>query len=537
MKKQIGVGFVGVLLGIFAGLSGSTLIPMEGEITPAELKNLGLLQAELKLEAENLHSAVPEELQTQAAEHIQNLRVFRKFLRGVYDYNVNVIPEPGPIFEDLPFDVPAMPEYTIPKKFECDWIITGGVATSNHGLGRVGEGKPNFIAVAYRLSIEAGLDLPISFGIWDNGGKVFPGGQYSQSNDYSLFVPDDQGGYEDIEIELVGLDDSCEVTVGWSKKWGQAKYIGLFNIGLRGEGDSFVIRANEGVGTLIMDGCYFLPGPKFDGTGKKHTSGLHLDNWETFVWTNHQFRGVTPSDPGTLFREHCGYLKSCIGQEPGTGTWIVGNTMNGGNRTNFQVRPERLHDDGTPGNAWPNAPLIIAYNESDGYGFEHGNTPTTADGGSAITVWSNPNFDTFVFGNRITNARYGCLVLSGQKANRNYLNANGYPIKSVYLYDNLFENKNGNRTCASITSVGEVHIYPDNTFQGNGASDLVLGSPWVMQDNSIEPIDNGTISIYGQAAVDEISLLNVDSYDPDNLSKKIPITRAVLESYAVTAAQ
>lgn len=441
---------------------------------------------------------------------------------------------PGFAFEGLPFDVPPIPAYRYPTLDDCDWIVSGGRAKSTRGLADVTGGDP--IARAYKASLAAGQELPITFGVRDNGGRIWPGGQYSQSNAYSLVVPDGGGGYRDISIEFLGLDDSCEIALGWSTRWGRASYIGAFNIGLRGGSDSFVIRANEGIGRLVLDGCYWLPGKKSDGSPQNHASGLHIDNWETFIWRNHQWRGVLPTDPGIKVREHSGYLKSCVGTGPEAGTWIVGNNLKGGNRTNFQVRPERLHDDGTIGNAWPRGPLVVAYNYSDGYGFTHGNTPTTADGGSALTIWTNPFDHTYVFGNRITDARYGCLVLSAQKPNRNYLNSNGYPIRSVYLADNVFENRNGNRGCVSITSVEEVHFYEGNQIQGAPSGDLTLGNTWVMDPApvpGIEDIDNGRIFIHGAETLAGLQALRVKGYDPENPSKDKPISDAKLASYLV----
>ncbi len=462
---------------------------------------------------------------------------------------------PGFAFEGLPFDVPPIPAYRYPTVDDCDWIVANGRATSTRGLSAI-TGKDT-IAAAYKASLSAGQELPITFGVRDNGGRIWPGGEYSQSNSYSLVVPDGGGGYRDISIEFLGLDDSCEISLGWSTRWGRAAYIGVFNLGLRGGTDSFVIRANDGIGKLVLDGAYWLPGKKAvykvddegvplrDASGAKifshwvvanHSSGLHVDNWETFIWRNHQWRGVLPTDPGIKVREHSVYLKSCVGKGPEAGTWIVGNNLKGGNRTGFQIRPERLKDSGGVGNAWPQGPVVVAYNYSDGYGFTHGNTGSTADGGSALTVWTNPFDHTYVFGNRITDARYGCLVLSAQKANRNYLNANGYPIRSVYLADNVFENRNGNRGCVSITSVEEVHFFADNVIQGAPSGDLTLGNPWVMNPAplpGIEDIDNGQIFIHGADTLAGLQALRVKTYDPANPKNSKPVSDAKLATFLV----
>jgi len=432
-------------------------------------------------------------------------------------------PFEGHEFTGLPFNAPAIPNYRIPTIDDCDWIIEDDAkktAVSTHGLPAIDKYNNN-IAAAYRASIKAGHTLPITFGIWGNGGRVHVGGLYNANSDHSLTVTNPDGSYQSLSVEFVGLDDSCEIMLGWATKYGYPDYIGAYNIGLRGPNDSFIIRANEGVDKIVIDGCWWLPNVGF-GPGGMHASGIHVDNWHTFVWRNHQFRGVLPSDPGTLFREHSAYLKSCIDNDGGT--WIVGNNLLNGGRTGFQIRPQRLSSDGTLEDARPQGVVVVAYNTSDGYG-DHG------DGGGAITVWSNPDNDTYVFGNKITDAFFQCLVVSPQAPDRDFTNANGFPIKSLYLYDNEFENERSRRGCASITGVETVHLFWDNTFDGSPNADLALDSSWAM--HAVQGPANGEVRIYGRQNVDYIKTLNVKTWDPNNSNGGLPVPKATLESYFV----
>lgn len=403
-------------------------------------------------------------------------------------------------YPDLPFNAPLPPEYKIPTEASCHVVID--------------DYKTNVIAGLYTSHVNKGKDLPFIVGVKGDGGKVWPGGQYSASNDYSIPL-------EDVEIEIVGLTDDAEVGVGWSTKYGNCKSIKLFNIGLRGDSDSFVIRANEPVGTVIMDGCWFLNGTRSSGGEMFHTSGLHIDNYETLVIANH--RNMT----GIRFHEHSFYLKSCVGIGPDAGTWIVGCNLTGGNRTGFQRRPQQFRDDDifVKSNAWPRGPFVVAYNYSHDFGWEHDDK----SGGSVITIWTAPDDDVFIFHNTILNARYGCLVLSGQPPHKDFLNTNGYPIRRAHVYANKLENSAGDRGCVSFTGVEDLHLWEDNGFVGD-SGDLTLGNPWAMEADAI---DNGKITIHGRATLDYLLTKNVRTYNPDDWGKYIQMPDEQLSAYLV----
>lgn len=408
-------------------------------------------------------------------------------------------------FGQLPFSPPPIPAYRIPRASDCDWILRDGVARSTRDLGelRAADHDGYLLAPAYSASMRdrqenpgLGADRPVIFGVYGDAGGVVLAGGWSLHSPRSLFWKNRAGEFTDIKVSIVGLDPRSEVRISWDRRWGWPSSIGLFNIGLRGNNDSFVIRANEGVGKLIIDGCWWLACKQYAGTNQRHASGMHIDKWDVLVWRNHLWRGKNPGSPGIDLREHSAYLKSARG-----GTWIVGNDLRGGNRTGFQIRPE-------PGkNELPKGDLVIAYNYAKGYGWNNGSSKATYDGGSCITVWSNPNASTYVFGNRITDAKYGCLTITAQGDDKNWLGESGFPIGPVYLHGNTFENKRGDRAMAAITSAEEVHIF-ENDFQGQ----LILNDQWGMTRHGIA---NGPTYLRHK------SLLKIDLWTFDPRTKGI----------------
>ena len=371
--------------------------------------------------------------------------------------------EAPPRLNDLPFAdlLPSFPQYRIPTLDDCHWTIDNGVAQSRHGLDDIDD--EYLVGAAYRASIEAGHVLPIRFCVYDNAGQAVFGGGYSQYGNRSIFVRDGEG-YLPLEAEFVGLTDTAEMQIGWDVKWGKLEHLGLYNIGLRGPNDSFIIRANSGIGTLIIDGCWWLASrsyaPGGEHAGSRHASGMHIDKWDTLVWRRHRWRGERPDEPGINLREHSGYLKSSRGQ-----TWILENDLRGGNRTGFQIRPQR------DSNERPVGPVVVAYNRAQGYGWNNGHTPETYDGGSALTIWTNPDDMTFVFRNEITDAKYGCLMVGAQPPEKNWLNERGFAIGEVFIAENRLENLQGDRGAFEVTGVERLHMYANEvqdqiTFDG-----------------------------------------------------------------------
>ena len=340
----------------------------------------------------------------------------------------------------------------------------------------------------------------------DNAGEAVFGGGYSRSSNRSVFI-ETEDGFENLQAEFLGLTDTAEVQVSWDTKWGRVDYLGLFNIGLRGPNDSFVIRANSGIGRLIIDGCWWLAHTEFAQRGGRHASGMHIDNWDLLVWRRHKWRGETPESPGINLREHSGYLKSSNGE-----TWIVQNDLRGGNRTGFQIRPQASNNDR------PVGPVVIAYNRAEGYGWNNGSTPETFDGGSAISVWSNPDAPTFIFRNTITDAKYGCLMVGAQDHERNWYNDQGYPIADVHVAENVFDNPRADRGAVSVSGVEALHLYL-NDVDGR----ITLDNAWASSRHGIK---NGDVRLYDEALVD----IEIHTFD-ESLGRNRTMTRTEKESF------
>jgi len=167
------------------------------------------------------------------------------------------------------------------------------------------------------------------------------------------------------------------------------------------------------------------------------------------------------------------------------------NDLRGGNRTGFQIRPQADE------NQRPRGPQVISGNTAVGYGWNMGDTPATFDGGSCITVWANPEDRTWIFGNTITDAKYGCLMVGGQGPDRNWLNADGFPIHQVLIWGNTFENaQEGHpaglpkRSAASITAVEELHWGENAMLEG---ARLTLNDQWGIQTHGIH---NGLVQLH-----------------------------------------
>ena len=414
-------------------------------------------------------------------------------------------------FPGLPFEVPPIPAYRKPGPEDCDWIIQDGVARSRRALPDIlaSDHEGYLLGPVYQASREArrnrnslAKDRPVTIGVMDDAGEGVLCGGWSVHSPRSVFSKNSQGTFEDVAIEIVGLSESCEVSISWDTRWGQPKLIGLFNIGIRGRNDSFIIRANAGVDRLIIDGCWWLPNKGYAGTNQRHASGMHIDRWGELIWRNHRWRGERPGTPGINLREHSAYLKSAR-----VGTWIVGNDLRGGNRTGFQIRPEPAK------NEIPVGPIVIANNVAAGYGWNNGSDPSSYDGGSCITVWTNPNDSTYVFGNSITDAKYGCLTITAQGPENNWTGADGFPIGPVFLAGNTFENRRGDRDPVAITACQEVHLYP-NEVQGR----FVLNNAWGMR---IHGIANGPVLAHDPVATElDLWTWNLKSERLEKIGKK-----------------
>ena len=274
---------------------------------------------------------------------------------------------------------------------------------------------------------------------------------------------------------------------------------------------------------MDVGGCRAVHAIRVESTKAVVASGMHINGWSLLVWRRHRWRGDTPDSPGGDFREHSAYLKASRGE-----TWILENDLRGGNRTGFQIRPEVGETDR------PIGPVIIAYNHAHGYGWNNGSTPETYDGGSALSVWTNPESATFIFRNEITDAKYGCLMVGGQPPGRNWLNANGFPMSTVFVAENVFTNPRGDRGAVSLTSIEDLHLY-GNEISGR----LTLNSEWGMRRHGIA---NGEMYLYDP----ETARAPIHTYDPnqertrqmsDAEKSELLVTTPILPSHSVVCLQ
>ena len=400
----------------------------------------------------------------------------------------------------LPFadQLPSFPEYEIPIEADCEWIIEEGRAVSTRGLATLtGE---YLVGQAYRASVAAGHELPVDVGVRDDAGSVVFAHGWNQYGNRSVFIKTGPETYAGLRCRIVGLDDECEVQVSWGARWGFVEELGLYNIGLRGPSDSFIIRSQDTIGDLTIDGCWWLQRREAPTDGSvAHASGMHIGGWRRLIWRRHRWRGEKPDQPGVNLREHSAYLKSSRGE-----TWIVENDLRGGNRTGFQIRPEPGH------NEQPVGPVVIARNFADGHGWNHGDSRRSFDGGCVISVWSNPAGKTFVVGNRITDAKYGCLLLGGQPRGKNWFNERGFPIGETWIWHNVFENSHGGRqaglprrAAVDITGPERVHFGPTELPEG---AQVIVDSAWGIERHGVH---TGEIRVYDAG----LTRANIWKYD------------------------
>jgi hypothetical protein len=139
-----------------------------------------------------------------------------------------------------------------------------------------------------------------------------------------------------------------------------------------------------------------------------------------------------------------------------------------------------------------------------------------------------PESDVYVFGNRITDARYACLTISGQGAARNWLNAGGHPIRNVHVYGNTFTNVGAGRAAkrgaVSLSAAEVVHFYPGNEIASNNA-EVSIDDPWNMGVNGILL---GELVIYGQETEDYLRELDLLTWDPGSPNKALPYDKSRL---------
>lgn len=367
----------------------------------------------------------------------------------------------------LPFasELPPLPSYAKPRRSDCDWIMPPG----SSGVGAV-----------YRDWLSQGhtTDEVFTIGIEGAVENIRVGHGWGHLGADTIGTQNRTGK---IRIRLVGLTEDAEAKLDIGQQWALVDRLEVHDLGLRGQSSNFIVGTiNNGtpLGDLVFDGCWFLEG---QNRLNHHASGAHISDCRSLVIANHKNKA------GTGFREHCFYLKSTT-EGP---TWIVDSDLSGGNRTWFQRRPQRGD------NARPAGPVMVFRNHGEPYGWNHGSDGSSYDGGSAITIWTAPDDSVYVAGNRVTDAKYGCLMIGGQGQARDHTPAGVHPIQRAWVWDNDFENLRGDRACAAVSSTGEVHIGP-NRFESSRQS-LVLDSEW--QVNRVG-IPNGSVTLHDPALVD-----------------------------------
>lgn len=378
-----------------------------------------------------------------------------------------------PDFSQLPFAdlMPAWTPYKIPTEEDCDWIVEGPRARhceSGHEIQASPSWDGDYAVAgdAYRWSASRGdLDGPLVFGIKGNGGRamVCTGGDPSESQSLSRPWADK---YATVRAQFVGLTDDAEVVLGWSNRYGYAAEVSAFNIGLRGGKHAMVIQANEACGNITLDGCWLL-----SREGTYHEHGIHMDEWERLVLRRMKSKGFKAQQHSLL------YGKSSRGQ-----TWVVDCELQGGGRTGVQIRPGR--DDA--GNPRPVGPVVIAQNRSHEFGWDR----DQLDGGGVISVYSSPDAPVFILGNYIRDPRGAGIVVNGQSAARNWLNAAGFPIADVYLADNMVTGQRSDRAQVAIGGAQRVHWHASNQVDMR----VSLDDQWGIETHGIR---NGEVRFYG----------------------------------------
>lgn len=427
--------------------------------------------------------------------------------------------------------MPAFQFYVIPKEEDCDWIITPNTATSTKGLGTITGTSP--MGRAYQVWRQAGNTGRCTFGVRGAIGPQQIGHGWGHVGVGTIHWRLPDGTYDNLDIEIVGLDKYAEMSIGIGNKYGFVDSLRVFNIGLRGGGGNFIVSTSDGdndgdvydeVGDILFDGIWYLNDKDWSpGQYSPHTSAFHLGDHRSLVLRRIKLAADVTGEHSWRGTEHTHYDKSSW-----TGpTWIVQNNMKGGNRTWFQRRPD-IRD-----NVRPMGDYMVLMNEGDSYGWDHGEGGETFAGGSAMSVWTAPDDRVFVAGNRVADAKYGCLMLGGQGPDRDWYvedetgQEEPYVIKEAWVWDNYFENAHighlpgrPKRNAVALSSVKDLHI-GKNTFANDAR--LCLYNKWAAERHGM---DNGTVRLYG-----DHSNVHVRKYDPaiDNERELTAVEREALE--------
>lgn len=398
----------------------------------------------------------------------------------------------APDYSEFPFAhlMPAWDPYAKPTEADCDWIVDGiqGRAVSRKGLPSIEfSSSAGVCGELYKRSLAAGHGPRVTLGVRGYVGAANLGGLYSQSGGQApgdVCARGQNGSWLPQDVQFVGLTPNAEAAITWSggpsgDSNGPTDRLAVFALGMRGATSNHGWTQNSGIGELILDDFWLLVPPGFP-VGGWHAA-MHISNWERRLvlrGLKRRGRDIGVNDGMPLPSGHIPYIKSS--GRLGSQTHILGCDLRGANQTGVQKRP------GTdePLLTEPRDVTVYADNVCDNHGWDHENP----EGGAVISHWSSPHARTFIVRNRARNARYGCLLVSGQPLytgsagpmgplvdwNRNWYNARGYPIGEVYIDGNDFSNLGSGRHAVSINNAEHVVYGPGNRVEGT----IALDSQW-----------------------------------------------------------
>jgi hypothetical protein len=235
-------------------------------------------------------------------------------------------------------------------------------------------------------NIAAGGVRPTHVGILGDVGEAqFGDGWHAQS-------PRTVAG--NCDFTLHGMNETAAAIIGWGADYGNVERLEASRLRLYGSTDSFVIRANEDAGWILMNNCVLDPGPHQEPYGGR-ASFMHWD----------RILGLCIQDCRTLEGSRCTEsIIYCKSIKQG-GLFILRNTFRGANRNVIHIRPEQGH------NLVPDGPVVIKGNDFR----DHGRAWGPQDGGAVINVYASPEHCAHVEDNDCRNSEYGGILISGDQ--------------------------------------------------------------------------------------------------------------------------
>lgn len=354
------------------------------------------------------------------------------------------------------------PIHVSPGRGEIDFTVTpNGTIRNIRTLEEYVEPQhtiANLVKREYRLNQRKLLTIGV-IGDHSLGDTIKFCNGYSENEAICYRVGDE---FADLELCLVGLTPDatirgCSLGEPWHK-YGKIRHLELHDLRIQAHSaymQSAVKTYTDEIGKFVMNHCCFLPYP---GTQTSYYQGLrwgfHIDHMEEVVIQD-CYRGEVNGVP-VRYHEHWGYLLN-MGK-----VYILRNDIAGGNRTGFQYRS---FNDGVRRRPWGH--VLIEENFSDSYGMDW---PDQHNGGSAMTVWCNPDHQTIIRRNIITNARYGCCAVT--RRSDTYYNRAGYSHKKVIFDSNVFTQHPDRGTLAGYESRTPVQVSDCESVEFHGAWDI-----------------------------------------------------------------